>query len=348
MSHIRKWARVPTLLITLAIIVLVGCAASGGDASGQSITCVGASCTLNGGTQAVTISVEPAAGDTPIVNAINHAQKSVWLEIYLLTEHNVIDALESAANRGLDVRVMLEPHPVGSGSVTPQETLTALNAAGVQARSTSPAFALTHAKLMIIDQTSAFIDSANDTKTALGGTSTIADRDYLILDTDAADVAESAAIFTADWNHTTPTLSNPHLVVSPVNARPKLTTLINSAKISLHLEEEEMQDSAIIAALIAAKQRGVNVQLVVPVPDKGSADAKGEGQLQAAGIKVRQLGGNLYMHAKLIIADGSLAYVGSVNVSTQSLDHNREVGVLIANAEAISILEKTFTKDIGN
>jgi phosphatidylserine/phosphatidylglycerophosphate/cardiolipin synthase-like enzyme len=37
------------------------------------------------------------------------------------------------------------------------------------------------------------------------------------------------------------------------------------------------------------------------------------------------------VHAKLILADAGLAFVGSQNFSATSLDKNREVGVAIAD-----------------
>ncbi len=312
-----------------------------------------AGCTGGAGIQEATVYVQPDAGDRPVVNAIKGAQKSVALEMYLLTETNVIHALEDAANRGVTVQVMLEAHPVGSGSITPQETMATLNAAGVKAQPTNPAFALTHAKLLLIDGQTAYISSGNFTKTALGGSSAAADRDYLIVDTNAADVATCNAIFAADWNRTTPQVDDPNLVVSPVNARPKLVALINGAKQSLHIEEEEMQDPGIIAALSAAAGRGVNVQVVVPKPSSASNnDAQGEQQLRGSGVRVVQVDDrsnqNLYIHAKIIIADGTLAYVGSVNVSTQSMNKNREVGVLVANAAVIRQLDASFAQDIGS
>jgi phosphatidylserine/phosphatidylglycerophosphate/cardiolipin synthase-like enzyme len=96
------------------------------------------------GGQTVSVFVEPAAGEQVILEAINNAQRAVWLEMYLLTDQNIIKALENAAGRGLDVRVMLEPHPVGGGS--PQSTINALNAAGAKAQDTNTTFALTHEK----------------------------------------------------------------------------------------------------------------------------------------------------------------------------------------------------------
>jgi phosphatidylserine/phosphatidylglycerophosphate/cardiolipin synthase-like enzyme len=64
-------------------------------------------CTVGSGAQGVRVFVEPEAGESPISGAISGAAKSVWLEIYLLTDRNVISALKDAARRGIDVRVML-------------------------------------------------------------------------------------------------------------------------------------------------------------------------------------------------------------------------------------------------
>ncbi len=352
-THWRTFSLVSALLL---LIGFAGCG-SGLPGIGSSGTptpagCSGSDCTANGGIQAATLYVEPEAGESPIVNAIKGAKQSIELEMYLLTDRSTINALEDAAHRGVKVQVMLEAHPAGSGSTTPQETMSALNAAGAQAQPTNPAFQLTHAKMMVIDQKTAYISSANYTKSALGGSSGERDRDYIVMDPTAADVQECNAIFTADWARTQPTLSDPNLVVSPVNARAKILALINGAQSSLHLEEEEMSDPATISALVAAAKRSVQVEVVVPKPSSSSSsDASGEAQLTQGGVKVVAIDDAVknadYIHAKMIIADGKLAYVGSVNVSTASYDDNREVGVLIANAQIIAQLNDTFSQDFG-
>src|SRR5215469_15867990 len=45
-------------------------------------------CTVGSGAQGVRVFVEPEAGDSAITGAISGATKSVWLEIYLLTDRN--------------------------------------------------------------------------------------------------------------------------------------------------------------------------------------------------------------------------------------------------------------------
>src|SRR5947209_5580814 len=292
--------------------------------------------------QIVRVFVEPDVGEQVILDAINGAQKSIWLEMYLLTDKNIIQALENAAGRHLDVRVMLEPHPYGGGS--PQSTLDALQAAGASVEDTSPAFTLTHEKGMIIDGNTAFIMTCNFTYSALNSKN----REYGIIDTTPQDVQGAIAIFNADWNRTSVQVTDPNLVVSPNNSRTMLTNLINSAKTSLILEEEEMQDSSMEQALVNAAQRGVTVQVILASPQSGSSnDPNGPGiaVLKAGGVQVKE-DTQLIMHAKMIVVDGgSLAFVGSENISTYSLDNNRELGILLTNAQIMSTLQQTFQSD---
>lgn len=293
------------------------------------------------GSSGIKIFVEPNAGEQVILNGINNAQKSVWLEMYLLTDTNVIQALEADAKNGLDVRVMLEPHPYGGGS--PASTEAALKAAGVQVADTNPAFALTHEKGMIIDGSIAYIMTTNLTYSALNGKN----REYGIIDSNSQDVQGVVAIFNADWNRTTPQLSDKSLVVSPVNARTDFVTLINSAQSSLIIEAEEMQDSNIEQAIASAAQRGVNVQVILPNPSSSpDPNATGIATIKAGGAQVR-IDAQLYMHAKIIVVDGKQAFVGSENISTYSLDKNRELGILLTDSSVLATLQQTFQQDWG-
>jgi cardiolipin synthase len=132
------------LIAPLLCILLAGCTISLPQPGNVSVSCQG-NCTTGPGVQGVQVYVEPDAGEHPITDAINAAQKSIWLEIYILTDRNVIRALEEAVNRGVDVRVMLEPHPFGGGG-SPARTMDQLRAAGAKVQESNPGFALTHEK----------------------------------------------------------------------------------------------------------------------------------------------------------------------------------------------------------
>ncbi len=335
-----------TISISNIPISIPGLNGSGGISTGGGLpgsSQCQANCNPGAGVHGVEVFVEPQAGDGFIINAIRGAQKSVWVEMYLLTDHDVINALEASAQQGRDVRVMLEPHPIGGSS---SSTLSELSAAGVKTETTDPAFSLTHEKGMIIDGKTAFIMTSNFTLSALGGSSSVTNREYDIVDSIPQDVQAVSAIFQADWNRTTAHFNDPNLVVSPVNSRNDFTSLINSAHHTLLIEAEEMQDSGIEQALINAVKRGVKVEVILPAPSGSSGDSNSQGiaTITSGGVQVRE-DTHLYMHAKMILVDSSKAFVGSENISTESLDQNRELGIIVSDKGVLSTLQQTFQQD---
>jgi len=337
------------ILIAMLCILLVGCDVTiGTNGTSNGGNQCQSNCTTGSGAQGVRVFVEPDAGESVVVNAISDAHKSVWLEIYLLSDTKVIHALEDAANHGIDVRVMLEPHPFGGGT-SPSRTLDQLKAAGIKAQYSDPDFALTHEKGMILDGNTAYIMTSNFTRSALGGysgSSYLSNREYDIIDTNAKDVQAVIAIFNADWNHTTAQFNDPNLVVSPVNSRNDFNTLISSAHHTLLIEAEEMYDDAIEQALVNAAQHGVRIEVILPAPHGSQSDSnsQGIGTIKQGGVQVKE-DSKLYMHAKIIVVDGKTAFVGSENISTQSLDRNRELGIIVSDAGVLSTLQNTFQKD---
>jgi cardiolipin synthase len=305
-------------------------------------------CAVGTGASGLNVIVEPDAGSGPIVDAIRGARKSVWMEMYLLSNKSVLTALEDDANSGIDVRVMLEQHPYGGGSISPQETLAKLQAAGVKAQASDPNFTLTHEKGLIIDGSTAYIMTSNMTNAALGSGNYTKNREYDIVDTNTQDVQAVMAIFQADWNHNTASFNDPNLVVSPINSRNAFNKLIASAKHTLLVTGEEMQDSGIEQDLVAAAQRSVKVQVILPTPSgSGDSNSSGISTIKQGGVAVRE-DAQLYMHAKMIVADGQIAFVGSENISSQSLDQNRELGLIIADNNVLNTLQQTFEKDWEN
>jgi phosphatidylserine/phosphatidylglycerophosphate/cardiolipin synthase-like enzyme len=333
-----------TLLgVGLTASLLVGCSTVAAKTPTPA-ACTGTDCVAGPGAPDVRIFVEPEASAKPIVSAIASATRAIWLEVYLLTDTAVIHALEEAAGHGVDVQVLLDTSPYGGGGTSAQETLAKLAAAGVQAKAANPAYRYTHEKAMIVDGATAYIMTCNLTASGLGGSSQTANREYGAIDTNPTDVAEVAAIFWADWDRTTPRLVDPNLVVSPLNARAKLENLIGSARRSLDIEDEEMLDPETEEALVVAARRGVAVEVVLPAPSSGAPPSTDVSRLARGGVQVRYSVA-LYMHAKLIVVDGIHAFVGSVNFSATSLDENRELGILIADPDALATLIATFGTD---
>ena len=199
------------------------------------------------------------------------------------------------------------------------------------------AFTYTHEKTVIIDGHVAWIMTMN------ANTSSPKDnREYLAIDTDAADVAEATAIFKADHaqQSITPTGT---LVVANTNARPDLVALSDGANSTLDVEVEEFSDTystGVVNAVVRAAKRGVKVRVVIANADDQLGDAAAITSVKGAGGKVVMTGptsgngtaSNPYIHAKAIIVDCAgtsctRGFVGSENFSAGSLGYNRELGV---------------------
>src|SRR5262249_798769 len=144
---------------------------------------------LDGGTIAytnsVTIEVEPSDKGAAVLAAINLATKSIHMEMYLLSDDFVINALVAKKNAGIDVRVILnQTFPDSAGSNT--ATYNQLKAAGVSVVWAPSGFQYTHAKTVVIDAKSALIMTMNLTQS-----SATQNREYIATDTDPADVADA-------------------------------------------------------------------------------------------------------------------------------------------------------------
>jgi phosphatidylserine/phosphatidylglycerophosphate/cardiolipin synthase-like enzyme len=282
--------------------------------------------------------VEPDDGAPPVVRFIDGSRQTLDVAMYLLSDRQVVSALEAARKRGVQVRLMLEEHPYGEGKGNGL-VYQRLGGAGLSVAWSPADFRLSHDKYAVSDRRSALVGTANWTTSGFRD-----NREYLVVDDDAADVAQLAAIFEADWTRQKASVDDPHLIVSPTNSRASFLAMIQGARQRLDLEAEEMQDQGIEDALGIAARRGVAVRVILPSVAGTDANVAGRQQLAAVGVQVRRLA-TPYVHAKDIIVDKEEAFVGSENISTQSLDDNREVGIGIADRAAVDRLEQTFSHD---
>jgi cardiolipin synthase len=279
-------------------------------------------------------------GGRACLAAVAEAQGRVWVEMYLLTDDAAVEALVAARARGVDVRVLLEPSPYGAETAN-EAAFAALAQAGVDVRWLQMATGLVHAKLLLIDQR-VWISTAN-----LTGAGLDRNREYLVLDPDAGDVERAAALWQRDAIGAPAPTGEPatRLIISPIDARSRLTALVDGARTSIALEVEELSDSEVVARLIAARARGIAVSVVVPTgTDRAGATSAAAARLAGSGVEVRASGGPP-LHAKAMTVDGAVAYVGSVNLTRASLDDNREVGVLVTDGLVAARIRDVIVQD---
>lgn len=286
---------------------------------------------------ATSLMVLPDDGSDGVLAALAGARRRAWVEMYLLTDGDAVDALVAAHRAGADVRVLLEPAPYGGGDN--QSAYLALQQAGVDVRWFAVPGGLVHIKLLLIDE-AAWVLTPNLTSAGL-----TRNREYVAVDLDAGDVARAEAVFTADAAGR-PLAEDPssRIVVSPLDARPRLAAAIDAARTTLLLEIEEISDADLLARLGVAHGRGVAVSVLVPAADRSAATSAAVATLQADGIPVRALPSPT-LHAKAMVMDATMAYVGSVNFTRASLDDNRELGLLLDDRGDVSRVASTITGD---
>jgi phosphatidylserine/phosphatidylglycerophosphate/cardiolipin synthase-like enzyme len=292
-----------------------------------------------------------ASGVSPVVDALAAARRSVRMMMYHLTVQPVLDALSAAAHRGVDVQIIIDGKEWSSH--TPAVIKNQLSSAGVRVVPSSTGFSITHVKAMVIDEATAIVMSLNLTS-HFDDT-----RDYAVITTDAGVIREFLGVFEADVANAasntanTPALSSPALGWSPVNAEERVLALIDGAQSTLEVTTENLGAKNVSAALARAAARGVKVRLIAPLCDEGAEplyDVQYLTALAGAGVSAHAMPApssaqQPYMHGKMAVADGKRAFVGSTNLSVNSLVHARELDIFFSDPTAIAGLEAAFTQD---
>ncbi|MSP12547.1 MAG: phospholipase [Chloroflexi bacterium] len=353
MVHLQRRSTVRVLAALAALCLLAGCSLFADAptpeptaaprqtprASATQPASAGKTPTSAAASLPLTLFVEPDDGFKPLGDLLDGAKRSIRMTMYILTEQDAIDALVAAQQRGVTVQVMLEDKPFGLPTINNKARQT-LAAAGIAVKDSNPVFTLTHEKAVVVDDQVAAILSLNVSHAAFTG-----NREYAIITRDPRQVAEVRQVFEADWQRQSFKPTHPDLVWSPDNSRQRLVAVIDGASRTLDIEAEEMQDKGIIERLIAAAGRGVTVRVVIS-PASGPVDSNAPGlqRISQEGVQVRYLK-NPYIHAKMMLADQKLAFIGSENISARSLDFNREAGILVREAPILDRLRSVFQGD---
>jgi phosphatidylserine/phosphatidylglycerophosphate/cardiolipin synthase-like enzyme len=290
------------------------------------------------GTAPPTLITEPTAGIAPIDGLLRSPRHTLDLTMYELVDTTAEQILAADAASGVRVRVILDGDEERSSN---EAAYAYLSGHGVEVAWSSPAYEATHEKAMVIDGAIAVIMTLNLTSRYYAQ-----DRDVAIVDRDPVDVAAVEQVFAADLTGAAVTPSGGDDLVWSPGSEPALEELIAGARSSLLVENEEMSAPGIIAALATAARRGVDVRVVM------TADSEWDGafdQLSGAGVQVSTYDEDapLYIHAKVVVADGARAFVGSENFSDASLDRNRELGLITSDPTVVGSLASTIAADAG-
>ncbi|HNC52985.1 MAG TPA: phospholipase D-like domain-containing protein [Accumulibacter sp.] len=291
--------------------------------------------------------VLPDDSGQPIVDAIDAAKESLRIKMFLFSDPGLLAAVIAARQRGLQVRVMLNPAR-RSGEVENQASRKALEDAGVEVADSNPAFDITHEKSLVVDGATAFVHSLNWETKNLTET-----RDYAVVTSHRHEVDEVVECFDADWNRQTfDPGENSHLIWCNINGRNRVARFIDAAEESLLLQNERYQDEVIIERLVRATRRGVKLHVLARPMHFLKAGKLVEGVeglriLEDLGAKVHRLKG-LKLHAKMMLADGKRAIIGSINLAPGSFDSRRELAIEVHDEAVVTRLQQVADHDWAN
>jgi phosphatidylserine/phosphatidylglycerophosphate/cardiolipin synthase-like enzyme len=283
--------------------------------------------------------VEPAAGYGFFSSAISSARHEIDLSMYELRDPAIEAQLVRQAQRGVRVRVLLNAAYYGRSENVSAASV--LSRGGVHV-SWAPQGQIFHAKYLVIDHARVYIGTGNLVNFDYSST-----RDFWVLDSVPGDVAAVETTFSDDVNAVSRApASHGGLVWSPGSAS-TLEALISGARHTLSVENEEMENDGIEAALDAAAARGVHVSVVMTDSTSYVSELTA---LVHHGVHVTLLSSSrVYIHAKVLCADCSTtsgtAFVGSENFSTSSLDYNRELGVITHSVVVIGAVAGVLNAD---
>ncbi len=126
-----------------------------------------------------------------VLDFIEGARGSIDIEIYVFSSRDVVDALQRAKDRGVDVRIIIEEDVMGGEN---GEIFRELDSKGFRIRYASKAYKLTHSKFIIVDRTAVLVGSHNLSNSAL-----FKNREASVIIRDAAVSGQFEEAFERDW-----------------------------------------------------------------------------------------------------------------------------------------------------
>jgi cardiolipin synthase len=269
--------------------------------------------------------VLPDDGLDALTRAIRQAKRSLRLTIFRCDLREVEKALGDAAARGVAVHALIA-HTNRAGEKLLRALELRLLGAGITVSRSADDLVRYHDKLLVVDDRLLFVMGFNLTR------ADVAKRRSMAIATRKRDlVAEAVRLFEADAARQPFTPRTPDLLISPLNARARLTRLVKAARRSLWIYDPQAIDVPLLGLIKERAAAGVEVRILGKV-GRPAAD------LLAAPPALR-------LHLRALLRDDRELFIGSQGLRSIELDRRREVGILVRDRSAIKRFKSVFEED---
>lgn len=269
--------------------------------------------------------IQPDNGIKPLLEALKKAKKRIRILIFRFDRVEIEKALVAALARGVDVQALIAYTNQGEEKNLRRLEMRLL-AQGITVTRTADDLVRYHGKMLIIDDKALFLLGFNFTHMDID-----LSRSFGVAISKPSVVKEAVRLFECDAKRRPYTKAKDELVVSPVNARRRLTQFITATKKRLLIYEMKISDRDFLKLLNKKISDGVEVRVLT------RASAK------SASIPLRRLPNRLHLRA--ILRDGDSAFVGSQSLRKLELEARREIGVIFRDKKIVNQMEDVFEKD---
>jgi len=270
-----------------------------------------------------------------IIELLSETKYELEIRMYQFTSKELLQVVKNLSILGVDVEMILENNTYGGSSKERDRVRTQLEPAWVEMESDEAMWTnFVHAKTMLIDDKTYIISTAN-----LWYTWFWKNREYRFI-WDQQPIADSLSLlFDKDMLGEKLLYKDihPSLLICPLDCRKKIIDVLWSAKDSIRIQTQYIQDEEVVGVLQKKKLEWVEVRILV-------WEYQDDGWLEDlwTGVLIMD---HVYVHAKNILVDDEIFLMWSMNLSTNALDNNREIWIHIDDPKAIASFSRQFESD---
>jgi phosphatidylserine/phosphatidylglycerophosphate/cardiolipin synthase-like enzyme len=273
----------------------------------------------------VELIVQPSDGITPVMAALEQAQRTLDLVIFRFDLKPLEKAIEAAVKRGVSVRALIA-HTNSGGEKRLRQLEFRMLRAGVTVTRSSDELVRYHAKMVVIDREVLHVYGFNFSAIDLKS------RSLGIVSRDRRVVQEALRLFEADSTRQEFEPMHDNLVVSPENSREQLATLIKRTRRQLLIWDPKVADPQMIRLIRQRAKAGVDVRVIGKIARRG------------ADLRVQKMP-DLRLHVRAMVSDGTTAFVGSQSLRALELDARREIGLIVREPKVVRGILDLFEQD---
>ena len=288
-----------------------------------------------------------------ILTNINNARETIDMAIYGYSRTPAIEnALISAIERGVKVRLVYDMNPSGQNIYPDTDIITKILHSNKSDIGSLEANSIMHNKFYIFDNKILITGSANLSHTDMSGFNS-----NVIAVIESEEIAqmykkEFEQMYGGRFHNSKSIYPNKRVNLSGTNVEvyfsPKdkgignaVIPLINNAKKYIYIPVFVLTDRKTTEALIRAKNRGVDVRMIIDALNASVQHSKHK-ELRQGGIPVKTENYAGKMHSKSMIIDDEYTIIGSMNFSNSGENKNDENMLVIQSPEITKAYKEFF------